>query len=92
VGIPEGDSIVLVASNFGSQTHPAWYYNLRAHPQATLAVNGRSGTYLAREAAGVERERYWNRAVELYRGFDAYRLRASGRTIPIMILSPMLVE
>jgi deazaflavin-dependent oxidoreductase (nitroreductase family) len=92
VGIPDGDSVVLVASNFGSDSHPSWYYNLHAHPQATLTVEGRTGTYFAREAVGDEREHYWSKAVELYRGFESYRQRSSGRVIPILILSPMLVE
>ena len=38
LGFEEGDSVVLVASNYGQAHHPAWYHNLRAHPRARIAV------------------------------------------------------
>ena len=28
----DGSDPILVASNFGGQKHPAWYYNLKANP------------------------------------------------------------
>src|SRR5580765_4889858 len=34
----DGDDVVLVASSFGREHHPAWYHNLRAHPEATLTA------------------------------------------------------
>ncbi len=37
VGIPDGDRWVVIASNFGQAHHPAWYYNLKKNPQATVA-------------------------------------------------------
>src|SRR3954462_11963418 len=30
LGFPDGERIVLVASNFGQAHYPAWYHNLRA--------------------------------------------------------------
>src|SRR6187455_3158036 len=36
VGLRDGDKVVVIASNFGQAHHPAWYYNLRANPQATV--------------------------------------------------------
>ena len=29
----DGDDEVLIASNYGGKTHPAWYHNLRAQPE-----------------------------------------------------------
>lgn len=88
VGIPDGDKVVLIASNFGRANHPAWYHNLRANPEATLSFNGRAGTYIASEATGPEREAYWQEAVELYAGYAIYKERTNGREIPVMILTP----
>src|SRR5881227_3454492 len=34
VGLSDGDKVVVIGSNFGQTHHPAWYYNLRAHPEA----------------------------------------------------------
>jgi deazaflavin-dependent oxidoreductase (nitroreductase family) len=88
VGIPDGEKMVLIASNFGRPHHPAWYLNLRANPEARLTGHGRAGTYIAREATGAEREGYWRRAVDLYAVYAAYERRAGGREIPVMVLTP----
>lgn len=84
----DGPRIVLVASNFGGASHPAWYYNLRANPRAVVTFGGRAQPYLAREASGAEREALWRRAVALYGGYAVYQRRAGPRLIPVMILEP----
>jgi deazaflavin-dependent oxidoreductase (nitroreductase family) len=87
----DGADIVLLASNAGSARHPAWYHNLRANPEVdVIAPGGRSGRYLAHEADGPERERLWEIAADLYAGYDVYQGRAGERTIPVMVLSPVL--
>ena len=84
-----GEKIILVASNFGREHHPAWYYNLRANPRATLSANGFTGQYTAHEAMGAEREACWQRAAFLYGGYNAYRARASQRDIGVFVLTPV---
>lgn len=86
VAFADGERIILIASNWGQKHHPAWYLNLRANPRAT--VDGRQGSYIAREAGDDEREKYWEMAYSLYFGFRLYRQRAGDRKIPIMILEP----
>jgi F420H(2)-dependent quinone reductase len=88
VPIPDGEKVILIASNFGSTRHPSWYINLRARPEAILALNGVEAVYSAREATGPERPLYWARAVKLYPGYQAYEHRARGRKIPILVLTP----
>ncbi len=75
----------LIASNFGRHHFPAWYYNLRKHPQATCIVDGRRASFTTHEAAGEEYERFWRYATNTYFGYSLYRQRA-GRRIPIMVL------
>lgn len=87
LGIPDGDTIVIIGTNFGQRHHPAWYHNLRANPQATIAVEGRSVAVVAREAEEGERERYWRLADATYAGFAAYRRRVGDRRVPILILT-----
>ena len=87
VGVPDGDKIALIASNWGRAYAPGWYYNLRANPAATVTIENRSRTYTVHEAAGDEYERYWQQAVDMYTGYTAYKQRA-GRHIPIMVLTP----
>jgi deazaflavin-dependent oxidoreductase (nitroreductase family) len=86
LGIPDGESLIIVASNYGRPRHPGWYHNLRAHPVAKVSVNGVTRQMRARELAGPEREARFERAAALYPGFLAYRERASGRRIPVLLL------
>jgi deazaflavin-dependent oxidoreductase (nitroreductase family) len=88
--VPRGDDLVVIASATGQAKHPAWYYNLRAHPEAVAHVGGRAIPVVAREAEGEEREALWQSAVSFYSQFDTYRNRASQRRIPVMVLSPRL--
>lgn len=87
--IQDPDKFALIASNWGQRRYPAWYFNLKAHSQATCAIDGQSAAYTAHEAAGEEYERFWKRATEIYMGYVLYKRRiASGRRIPIMVMTP----
>ncbi len=88
VAIPDKENVILIASNFGQKHHPAWYYNLQAHPKAQLTYEGRTVTYTAHETAGEERERCWQRAVDLYSGYARYKARAGQRHIGVLLLTP----
>ncbi|HKJ26545.1 MAG TPA: nitroreductase family deazaflavin-dependent oxidoreductase [Anaerolineales bacterium] len=88
VAIPDGENLILVASNFGNARHPAWYYNLRAHPRATVASGGQTWRVTARLLEGEERERCWAKAVGSYPGYQVYKEKASERVIPVFLLEP----
>lgn len=94
VGIPDGERIILIASNWGQANNPAWYHNVRANPEVKVLLGGRGRDvpaerhYTARELAGAERELAWARAVALYPGYRGYAARTNGRTIPVIALEP----
>lgn len=92
LAIPDGPNFVLIASSFGRSQHPAWYHNVRAHPQVTLRVGQQEGRYLAQEVNGEERERLWRLATARYPGYDAYARRAYPRQIPVILLTPLPAE
>jgi deazaflavin-dependent oxidoreductase (nitroreductase family) len=84
---PCGDTFVVVASKAGAEHHPAWYHNLRAHPEdVTVEVAGARMPVRARVADGPERARLWERVNDNYNGYDVYQARAAGRTIPVIVL------
>lgn len=89
VAMQAGENIILIASQFGRPRHPGWYYNLIAHPQAQVSIRGTEKSYLARQAQGEERQRYWQMAVESYAGYALYEKRALPRIIPVMVLEPV---
>jgi deazaflavin-dependent oxidoreductase (nitroreductase family) len=83
------DSFALIASNWGQAHYPAWYFNLKADPQAVCAIEGRTADYLAREVSGEEYERIWQAAVDLYIGYSAYKQRVGKRHIPVFVMTPV---
>ena len=88
VALEDGERLVLIASNFGQERHPAWSYNLRAHPVAEVKLRGQTKPYRAREANAEEQAVYWRQAVAIYPGYAAYKERAANRQIPIFVLEP----
>jgi deazaflavin-dependent oxidoreductase (nitroreductase family) len=88
LGIPDGEALILVASNWGDHNHPAWYHNLKAYPDCTVAVNGRSYPCTAHELSGDDKMAAWQKAATIYPGYKAYKSRTGGRAIPIMKLTP----
>ena len=89
VALPDGDRLVVIASNYGQYRNPSWYYNLRANPEATIVFEGVTRKVVARELEGAERERHYARGIETYPGWTQYRKRAPHRQIPVMELRPV---
>ena len=88
IGVIDNEKIALIASSFGREHNPGWYYNLKAHPECDVLFNGRTGKYIARETDGAEYEKYWRTAVSYYKGYEEYKERAAHRHIPVMVLEP----
>lgn len=84
--IPDGDRLLVIASNAGAPTHPDWYYNLVAHPQVTVEVGTETFDAVAAVAEGEERERLWSRIVELHPFFADHQAKVT-RQIPVIMLS-----
>lgn len=55
----DGSNLVTMAMNGWGQKDPAWWVNLRAQPEATVALPGGRRRVRARIAEGAERERLW---------------------------------
>jgi deazaflavin-dependent oxidoreductase (nitroreductase family) len=85
--VEDGDDLMIVASKGGHPRHPAWYHNLRAHPDTTVQVGSERRPVRARVASAQERERLWPMAVEAYGGYRSYQQRTP-REIPLVILEP----
>jgi deazaflavin-dependent oxidoreductase (nitroreductase family) len=85
--IRDGDAIVLVASKGGAPRNPAWFHNLRAHPDTTVQVGSRRLDVHAHVADAEERARLWPRVVRAYAGYDSYQ-RRTDREIPLVVLEP----
>jgi deazaflavin-dependent oxidoreductase (nitroreductase family) len=86
----DGGDVILIASSYGRPRFPAWYYNLKANPDVRLEAMGRTGSYHAHEAEGEDRDRLFEQAKKVYRGYSDYEARTQGiRRIPVMRLTPV---
>ena len=75
----------LVASMGGAPTHPVWYYNLTADPDAVMIQDGPEPFDVeVRELDGDERAQWWERAVAAYPPYAEYQERTQ-RTIPVFL-------
>jgi deazaflavin-dependent oxidoreductase (nitroreductase family) len=83
----DGDRVTVIASKLGLPHHPAWFHNLRAHPDVTLGGQPFRATIIDDD---TERARLWQLADRVFPAYAAYRERAdrAGRTIPIVQLLP----
>jgi deazaflavin-dependent oxidoreductase (nitroreductase family) len=86
LALPDGEEVILIASNFGRTHHPSWYHNLRADPHATIATAGVTHDFVARELNGADRERSYARAEEIFPPFTQYPRWAGQRRIPVLKL------
>jgi deazaflavin-dependent oxidoreductase (nitroreductase family) len=86
--VMDGEDFVIIASKGGAPTHPAWYLNLKANPDATVEVGDRAAQVRAEEADSEEKVRLWQRMVEMYPTYDDYQTKTK-REIPLLVLRPV---
>jgi deazaflavin-dependent oxidoreductase (nitroreductase family) len=84
-----GDGYAVFASKAGAPTDPAWYHNLRAHPETTIEVGAATIQVRARVASPSERDEIYARQVERAPQFGEYVKKAAPRVIPVVILDPI---
>jgi deazaflavin-dependent oxidoreductase (nitroreductase family) len=85
----EGANIVLVASAGGNDRHPAWYLNITANPEVTVAFGGKPARRMTAETAGPEeRARLWPIITKDHANYAGYQRRTQ-REIPVVVLRPI---
>jgi deazaflavin-dependent oxidoreductase (nitroreductase family) len=79
--------VTIIASKLGLPEHPAWFHNLRAHPDVRLGGRPFHAEVVDDD---VERARLWQLADQVFPAYADYRARAArtGRVIPIVRLTP----
>src|SRR3954464_10087438 len=84
---PRGNDMVVVGSNGGRDTHPAWVHNVRAKPDVEVEVGGKRMQATARLLDGDERDRVWAELSEFYPGYGHYQT-LTDRKIEVVALTP----
>jgi len=83
----DGDSVVVVGSNFGQDHHPAWTGNLLAHPHAVAVVRGQRIPVTGALLEGDEAEAAYRKMVAIASTYSTYRGRTD-RQIRVFRLTP----
>lgn len=79
------NELIVVASNYGQDHHPGWYWNLVADPEVVVEVKGERFSAQARIAEGAERIVLYEGVVATNSRFAAYRA-GTDRRIPVVAL------
>ena len=80
--------IVLVASKAGALKHPAWFHNLKAHPEVRVEIRGRPRRCARTSPRARSATAMWATANDNYSGYAKYQERAGDRVIPVVVLTP----
>lgn len=83
----DGEAWVIVGSNGGEATNPAWLANLRSHTEAEIQVRGESHRVTSRIATPEERARLWPELKRWNKNYQRYEAKTD-REIPIVLLEP----
>lgn len=81
----ESDDLVVVASNYGLDRHPAWFLNLEADRNVSVEVGGERFPAAARITYGEERAALFDRVAAANPRFARYRA-STDRQIPVVAL------
>jgi deazaflavin-dependent oxidoreductase (nitroreductase family) len=83
--VKDGDSYVLVGSQGGAPTHPAWAHNLRINPNVEIRDETVVRPMRVREVKDeAERSRLWQLAIAAYPPYAEYQERTA-RRIPVFV-------
>lgn len=85
------NGLVIVGSNWGGESMPAWVHNLRAAGEGKVAmsVHGARLAVDVRELAGDDRQSAWDAALRTWPNYDIYAARTD-RLLPVFHLTPRL--
>jgi deazaflavin-dependent oxidoreductase (nitroreductase family) len=75
---------LMVGSQGGAPTDPAWVANVRAHPEVTVQDGPEPWDGVAREISGQERQEWWERGVAAYPPYAEYQ-KKTDRLIPLFV-------
>jgi deazaflavin-dependent oxidoreductase (nitroreductase family) len=82
----DGEQLYIFASKGGAPTHPSWYHNLDANPDATIDFGTQRDIGVrVRELEGDERSRVWDAQKAAAPQFAEYEAKTT-RTIPVLAL------
>jgi deazaflavin-dependent oxidoreductase (nitroreductase family) len=82
------DGYVVVGSNAGQASHPAWYHNLLSNPRVTVQVQDKVIPATAETLSGKARAQAWKQVIATAPVYAGYQ-KQTKREIPLVLLRPV---
>jgi deazaflavin-dependent oxidoreductase (nitroreductase family) len=83
--VPHDGGFLVVGSNYGRPSHPAWTANLIANPGAEVTFRGERFPVRARLLSDEDRDAVWPLLLEHWPNYDRY-VERSGRALRVFRL------
>ena len=80
-----GDSLVLVASKGGSDSHPEWFLNLVANPEVIIETRSEKKEMTAQVVNSDDYEDLWCEVTTKFGNYGQYQNRTD-RVIPLVVV------
>lgn len=88
-GIPFGEDLVVLGTNFAQEHTPGWVFNLEKDPYASVTWRSTTVPVVASRVPAEEMVEVWAAAARVYVGFPKYRQRlAHARDVRAFVLAP----
>ncbi|HEX7307956.1 nitroreductase family deazaflavin-dependent oxidoreductase [Lentzea sp.] len=85
--VADGESMLVVGSNWGKPHHPAWTANILKNPDIRVNVKGDVRDVRATLLEGAEREAAWRKMVAAWPAFQDYVEQSGGRELRVFRLT-----
>jgi F420H(2)-dependent quinone reductase len=90
--LEDGPNLVLLAMNGWDESHPSWWLNLKAHPDAVVQLSDQPPRRVhALQVRGEERDRLWKLWAAVQPDLDGFAGLRSTVT-PVIVLEPGLAK
>ena len=81
-------SYIIIGSNAGFDTHPAWFHNLSQNPRVIVEVGDQKMQAEAEVVTPEKRDSLWAKLIKLSPWYANYEKKTS-RVIPLVALRPI---
>ena len=85
--VPDGERLLVIASNNGATHDPQWYLNLTADPSVTVELPGQEYRGQATPLTGADYDEQWADIQEKFPFFTEHQQRAGDRHIPVVAIT-----
>lgn len=87
--VEHDDGYVVTATNFDTEHHPGWAYNLEADPMARIEIDGEESAVSARLLDEAEATPLWARFETVWPAYETYQ-QIAPRDIKMFMLTQVV--